>query len=388
LALILTDFRSLQPKHLTAQALTLEWLAAAHTRAELTLARAEGRDFAADRFAEQMVRRLARFGCGAESIASRGHQLDDCAHTRWSDMQIYRLAHSAQGEGALSRTRLFNELASDALEQLYAECKIPPDDLVHVTCTGYASPSAAQRLISSRGWGRQTRAVHAYHMGCYAAFPALRMAGSFVEARPLASSRRSEVVHTEICSLHFNPLSHTPEQLVVQSLFADGFIAYGVLDESTWDQRSPAFLLLAQDERIVPDSSNAMSWICSDWGMLMSLARDVPERIEQQLREFVSGLAEHAGLSDAERRGALYAIHPGGPRILERAQSVLELSDAQLTFSRGVLRERGNMSSATLPHIWQEILRSERVESGRAIFSLAFGPGLTLCGAVLRKRVA
>jgi predicted naringenin-chalcone synthase len=298
------------------------------------------------------------------------------------------LDERASGEGALARSNAFSQLAEDALRRIYTDCDAPPDDLVHVTCTGYASPSAAQRVVSDKGWGRHTRVFHAYHMGCYAAFPALRAAGAFAESTPLgtARARRSDVVHTEICSLHLNPLLHTPEQLVVQTLFSDGFIAYGVQGESNWQGRSPALALLTLDERIVPDSSDAMTWVCSDWGMKMTLARDVPERIEGVLRDFVAGLLKQAGLSDEERHAALYAIHPGGPRILDRAQTVLELAPRQLEFSRRVLRERGNMSSATLPHVWLEILRADQVEEGRAIVSLAFGPGLSICGAVLRKR--
>jgi predicted naringenin-chalcone synthase len=68
-----------------------------------------------------------------------------------------------------------------------------------------------------------------------------------------------------------SPLAHSAEQLVVQTLFADGFIAYGVGDEASWDRRSPALELLSQDEQLVPDSTDAMSWTCSDWGMQMGL---------------------------------------------------------------------------------------------------------------------
>jgi predicted naringenin-chalcone synthase len=389
LTLLLTDFRALAPRYLATQAETLAWLSAAHARAEFVRARQAGTPFDEAKFHEQMTRRIARFGCGPENIASRGHELHDCTHRHWSEMQVYRLDENATGEGALTRTQVYGELAKDALHRIYADSDAPPDDILHVTCTGYASPSAAQRVVSDKGWGNHTRVFHAYHMGCYAAFPALRAAGAFVEARAGKTTRspRSDVVHTEICSLHFNPLLHTPEQLVVQTLFSDGFIAYGVEDGAYWHGNSPALELLSLDERILPNSSDAMTWVCSDWGMKMTLARDVPEQIEGELRTFVGGLLDRAGLRDEQRHASLFAIHPGGPRILDRAQTVLELQPAQLQFSRKVLRDRGNMSSATLPHVWLEILRAGEVEDGRTIVSLAFGPGLTICGAVLRKRV-
>jgi len=335
-----------------------------------------------------MTHRLARFGCGQDKIAWRAYELADCTNTRWSEMQVYRLDEHPTGVGALARTRFFTKTVEGVFDRLYSECETPPTDLLHVTCTGYDSPSAAQRMVAGKGWGAHTRVFHVYHMGCYAAFPALRAAGALAAG----SGRHGpdlrppiDVAHTEICSLHLSPLAHTPEQLVVQTLFADGFIAYGVLDQASWDHRSPALELLAQDEQIVPDSADAMTWTCSDWGMEMGLSRDVPERIASVLITFVDRLAQRAGIGNQELSEAVYAVHPGGPKILDRAREVLHLDETQLACSRRVLLQRGNMSSATLPHVWMELVRDADIAAGRAIVSLAFGPGLTICGAIMRK---
>ena len=82
---------------------------------------------------------------------------------------------------------------------------------------------------------------------------------------------------------------------------------------------------------------------------------------------------------------AVFAVHPGGPRIVDAVQSALELSDAQVAASRDVLSRYGNMSSATLPHVWRDLLRSSAVEPGTVVASLAFGPGLTMAGALMVK---
>jgi predicted naringenin-chalcone synthase len=117
----------------------------------------------------------------------------------------------------------------------------------------------------------------------------------------------------------------------------------------------------------------------------MTLARDVPERLAAGVAGFVKRLWASAGLDEADRASALYAVHPGGPKILDRVRDVLALEERQIEASRRVLNEHGNMSSATVPHVWMEIARSPEVELGRPIVSLAFGPGLTLCGNVMRK---
>jgi predicted naringenin-chalcone synthase len=384
---MVTDFRSLRPAHVLPQAASLEWLSAAHEQAEATLARLDGRAFDAPRFREQIARLLSRFGCRDDKITTRGHELADCGHTRWSEMDVYRLDEKPGGEGALVRAQVFSRAAEGALHRLYAE-RPAPADLLHVTCTGYVSPSAAQRLVEKRGWGAETRVLHAYHMGCYAAFPALRIAAGLVATnrdRHSPAARRTDIAHTEICSLHVNPLQHSPEQLVVQTLFADGFIAYSTCDEADWDRRSAAFELLSIDEQLVTGSSELMTWTCSDLGMQMSLSREVPERLATVVAPFVERLFSRAGLEPDRARSALYAIHPGGPRILDGLQAVLGLEEQQLAFSRKVLRERGNMSSATLPHIWLELLESRAVAGDRPIVSLAFGPGLTICGSLMRK---
>lgn len=384
----LTDFRSLHPVCLSTQAETLAWLASAHARAEATQARKEGRIFEETRFREHMVTRLARFGCGQDKIASRAHELADCSNTRWSDMRIYRLDDQPAGVGALARTKYFTQTVEAVFNRLYSNRETPPSDLLHVTCTGYDSPSAAQRLVAAKGWGANTRVLHVYHMGCYAAFPALRVAGALAaDSRHHGSGpyRPIDVVHTEICSLHLNPLDHAPEQLVVQTLFADGFIAYGVVDQAAWSQRSPALELRAQAEQILPGTAEAMTWSCSEGGMEMALSREVPERIAGTLSAFVDGMAKRAGIGDEELSGAVYAVHPGGPKILDRAREVLHLDETQIACSRKVLLQRGNMSSATLPHIWMDLVRDPDIAPGRTIVSLAFGPGLTICGAVMRK---
>jgi predicted naringenin-chalcone synthase len=381
------NFRAIEPAHRLSQNASLAWLAEAHTRGAQTRADESHEPFDAHEFRLGVTRRLARFGCSDDQIGHRSLALNDCSHTDWARMQVYRLHERATGEGTLVRTRAFGQLAATAFDRLYETGDSPPADLLHVTCTGYESPSAGQRLVTARGWGKDTRVTHAYHMGCYATLPALRVASalSAVERSRGASRRFVDVVHTEVCSLHVNPVLHTPEQIVVQTLFADGFIAYSVTGDPRSLGDAPALALLALREEMLPDSVDAMAWICSDWGMHMTLARDVPERIRASLGDFVASLCDEAGLDEKQRQEALFAIHPGGPRILDQVRDELHLSEEHIAFSRRVLLARGNMSSATLPHIWLELAASRAVPDGRPIVSLAFGPGLTLCGAVLRK---
>jgi predicted naringenin-chalcone synthase len=211
-------------------------------------------------------------------------------------------------------------------------------------------------------------------MGCYASIPALRVAAGALAT----GSQRVDIVHTELCSLHMDASDHSPEQLVVQSLFADGLIRYSLAADG------PGLELLATHERVLPDSASAMSWRVGDHGMAMTLARDVPGRIAAVLRSFVTELFDRAGLSLGDLKRCTWAVHPGGPKILDGVRDALELAEAQIATSRSVLREHGNMSSATLPYVWMRLARD--LPAGSLVPSLAFGPGLTICGALFEKR--
>jgi predicted naringenin-chalcone synthase len=368
---VIADFRIIRPRHEISQSDSFQWLAEAHSIADPQVKPA------------LMLRALQRFGCSPEIISRRGHELSDFTHRAWGEMEIFRVQGGVLGLSA--RTRFFKEAVDSVFERFYAEDTEAPGNILHVTCSGYVSPSGAQRLVARKNWHGATRVTHAYHMGCYAAFPALRIAHGFLSAGD--SGHRVDVVHTELCSLHLNPLLHSPEQLVVQTLFADGFVRYSVLDlPEGMPTRKQGLEIIALREEIIPESEDLMTWVTSDWGMQMTLSREVPVKIAACLEGFVQRLLAQGGLEfkEALDRG-IFAIHPGGPRILELVQKQLGLTDRSLAFSRAILRECGNMSSATLPHIWNLINQSPEVPSGAPIISLAFGPGLTVCGGLLKK---
>jgi predicted naringenin-chalcone synthase len=218
-------------------------------------------------------------------------------------------------------------------------------------------------------------------MGCYASLPAIRIADGF----RAAGLTRTDIVHTELCTLHLDLSNHSPEQMVVQSLFADGYIRYSVVNSE--NAGSTGLELLTIHEEILPNTQDLMTWQTSEWGMRMSLSKDVPKLISTSICKFIERMLipvqyeVRPFLSDA-----IFAIHPGGPRIIDQLQAELNLREDQVSHSKNILFDYGNMSSATLPHIWNSIIEDSNVPSGRWILSLAFGPGLTAFGSLMRKR--
>jgi predicted naringenin-chalcone synthase len=384
------SFRIVRPRYEAHQEEILAWLADVHTRAASAMA-PEPSAFDEGAFHDRMKRLVRHVCCGADKIAKRGYSASapSVRSTLPEDEALlYDVRRSPSGAGTAARTDYFAREVEEVFERLYVDESEPPDDLVHVTCTGYVSPSGAQRLVSSKQWGDRTRVTHAYHMGCYAAVPALRIAlglGAAAAAEGRSGRpHRVDLVHTELCTLHFDPSVHTPEQLVAQSLFADGNIRYTVSSDGDGD--GPGFRVLALREVLAGGSADAMQWRLGDHGMRMTLSREIPDHIARTIRPFVGSLFERAALDFAnERRRSIFAVHPGGPKIIDAVRDALELEEPQVAPARQVLSRFGNMSSATVPHIWQALLEDSAYPPGTLVASFAFGPGLTVCGALLRK---
>ncbi len=384
-SVILKGFSAVLPPYHRPQEEGFDWLVEAHARAA---ASSEGREDSLEKWRGRISRMVRRYHCAAEHIGRRRSNLEDFMHTDWQRMEIFNLLESPQGKGLAARSSFYAKTANRVVEELFAGDIEPPSDLLHVSCTGYVSPSPVQRLIGLKRWHDRTLATQVYHMGCYAAVPAIRIAAGLLQCGSSKVERRAEIVHTELCSIHFNPLDHSPEQLIVQSLFADGHIRYAAVpgDAPGEDHGTGALELLAVREEMVPDSLEDMTWVLSDWGFRMTLSRDVPGRVAAALPGFLANLFAAAEQDYHEKASeTVFAVHPGGPRIIDEVAGLLGLREDQLALSRAVLFERGNMSSATLPHIWMAAAADPNVKAGTLVASLAFGPGLTIAGALFRK---
>ncbi|WP_373998769.1 3-oxoacyl-[acyl-carrier-protein] synthase III C-terminal domain-containing protein [Bdellovibrio bacteriovorus] len=366
----LQNFHSIQPPYPKNQGDGLKWLAAIYKAAQKDQAYTE----------EEYSKLLSRVACSETQIATRRFFLPDSQHTEWDKNQIYPVTQSPRGVSMHHRHEFYHKTVVDLFNKLY-DARGFPDDIIHVSCTGYVSPSAAQ-MVAVRA-PKPVTVTHSYHMGCYGAFPALRMASGFLANQEVLGKKKAvDLVHTELCSLHLNPQDPTLEQMVIQSLFADGVIAYSM----TPDKPSKGFKVHSLYEELVPETSGAMEWMVSDWGMKMTLSKDVPSMVGQKICDFTHRWLNARGLDPAEiSKKALFAVHPGGPKIIDQVVKQMDLKDQQVQASRALLKERGNMSSATLPHLWEKILNDDSIPSGTPIISYAFGPGLTICAGLMEK---
>jgi predicted naringenin-chalcone synthase len=239
--------------------------------------------------------------------------------------------------------------------------------LVVASCTGFIAPGLDQLIVKAAGLNPGVERTSVGFMGCYAAVNSLRLAHHFVRSDPAA---RVLVVNLELCTLHFQPNTSLQEVLSML-LFGDGAAATLVTADET------GLALLDFRAANIEGTGEAITWRIGDNGFDMHLSGEVPARIARALaletdRNDDGGLLRGTRPADYD----LWAVHAGGRTILDAVETGFDLAPKMMQWSRGVLRDFGNMSSATLMFVLERILNRPRDDAPGAGFAVAFGPGL------------
>jgi alpha-pyrone synthase len=249
--------------------------------------------------------------------------------------------------------------------------------VITVSCTGLYAPGPDIEIVEALGLPGTTQRLAINFMGCYGAFNGLKAADSIVRAQPGAVVL---VVCVELCTLHFQKKTDL-DNLLSNALFADGAAAVLVEGQTTnVPVRSMRLRSFYCD--LLPAGKADMAWHVTDFGFEMTLTSEVPSVIQQGIGAMLSRLLETSGLSIGDI--GTYAMHPGGRRILEVIEGQLGLDSQDNRYAYEVLRQYGNMSSATVLFVLKAIWRDLHTFSEPVnILSCAFGPGLTLESMIL-----
>jgi prepilin-type processing-associated H-X9-DG protein len=256
------------------------------------------------------------------------------------------------------------EAASEALER----AEVLPREITHlvtVSCTGFAAPGVDIGLINRLGLPNGTQRVNVGFMGCHGALNGLRVARGLTSAEP---NSRVLVCAVELCSLHFH-YGWDPKKVVANALFADGSAA--LVGAPADEVPEVSWRMAASGSCLIPDSEYAMSWNIGDHGFDMALSTRVPTLIADNLRPFMDRWLAKEGLTVEDIKS--WAIHPGGPRILNCVEKPLGLQEGVTNVSREILSEHGNMSSPTILFILD---RLRQRNAPLPCVALGFGPGL------------
>jgi predicted naringenin-chalcone synthase len=240
--------------------------------------------------------------------------------------------------------------------------------LITVSCTGMSAPGLDLEVAEALDLSPNVFRTSVNFMGCYAAIHALKLAKMICDSTAAANV---VIVCTELCTIHFQP-EYTLDNAASSLLFGDGSAAVLVSNNIS---SAKHLKLKSFYSEVAYRGKTDMSWQLSNDGFLMTLSAYIPHLIKEDIERFVQKALDAADIKQDDITH--WCIHPGGRKILEVIQTKLGLNDQELSYSRAVLSEFGNMSSPTILFILKQM--QQQLNGAPAnVFGVAFGPGLTM----------
>ncbi|XP_078448330.1 chalcone and stilbene synthase family protein [Wolffia australiana] len=282
------------------------------------------------------------------------------------------------------------QMATEAARACLAQWARPASEITHLV---YVSSSEARFpggdvfLAQALDLSPATRRLALFFSGCSGGVLGLRAAKDLAENNP---GSRILLATAETTLLGFKPPSQPRAyDLVGAALFGDGAAAVLLGAAPFSPPESPLLELHLTAQILLPNTHHIIDGRLSEHGVGFKLDRALPLFIEAEVEGFCKGLLSRGGLSGLELNGLFWAVHPGGPAILNRVESRLGLLPDRLAASRRALRDFGNASSNTIVYVLEYILEERRkaLQGPGWGLVLAFGPGITFEGILARSLV-
>jgi predicted naringenin-chalcone synthase len=261
------------------------------------------------------------------------------------------------------------------------------DHLFVATCTGFSAPGLDVHIVRALGLRPDVGRTMIGFQGCQAGLTSLRLAENLCRSR---SDATALVVCVELCTLHFQT-EPTEENLLANALFADGAAAVLVMGADAHRRQTVAghgaslpgaeIRLLGASTYLHAAGADEMVWSIGDAGFLLHLAPTIPDVLARAMPDLLPVMTRAQEGNPAD--WPIWAVHPGGAAILDRLESAFHLAGDRLAASREVLRQYGNMSSATIHFVLRRVLEDTSL-AGRGV-AMAFGPGISVEVVALEK---
>lgn len=281
------------------------------------------------------------------------------------------------------------EMAKEACLSCIKEWGRPVQDITHliyVSSSELRLPGGDLHLAASLGLRSDVGRVMLYFLGCYGGVTGLRVAKDIAENNP---GSRVLLTTSETTILGFRPPNKArPYDLVGAALFGDGAAAVIIGSDPVPVKECPFMELNHAVQQFLPQTHDVIDGCISEEGIYFKLGRDLPQKIEENIEAFCKKLKEKANMKvgHGEFNDLFWAVHPGGPAILNKLETKLGLNPEKLVCSRNALMDYGNVSSNTIFYVIEnmreELKREGSEEWGLA---LAFGPGITFEGILMRS---
>jgi len=249
--------------------------------------------------------------------------------------------------------------------------------LFFVSVTGIASPSIDARLINCMKLPTNIRRTPIFGLGCVAGAAGVARAADYVRAYP---DQVAVLLSVELCSLTLQREDLSLANLVSSGLFGDGAAAVVVAGADVPVNKGPE--IIATGSVFYPDTEEVMGWDISEKGFRIVLSREVPDVVREHLGPDVDALLAEHGFKRADVGS--WVMHTGGPKVLEAAEESLGMKKGEIQASWDCLRRVGNLSSASVLCVLEDVMLNRRPEPGTLGVMAALGPGF--CSEVVLLR--
>ena len=276
--------------------------------------------------------------------------------------------------------RWSKELTGTAVAEILEKNNITSADverLITISCTGFFAPGLDYYLIDRFKFPASVKRTNIGFMGCAAS-----LIGFNTVLESMSQIRNAHgktlLVSVELCSLHLQT-EPTRDNILANMIFADGCAA-ALFDHSK--NTTPGLDILSTSSHLFSNSAEYMGWKIGNSGFEMMLSSELPKIILSEAAPVLKKiLAEQNISSDSITH---WALHPGGRAILDALQNGMGISDEKMIPSRTVLKNYGNLSSASILFVLKELMKNTVLNNGEMVCAVAFGPGLTMETAILK----
>lgn len=275
--------------------------------------------------------------------------------------------------------KVAQELGERALCLALHNAGMKPADvgaLLFTTVTGVASPSIDALLINRMGLPANIRRTPIFGLGCVAGAAGIARASDYVRAYP---KQAAALVSVELCSLTLQREDLSVANLISSGLFADGAAAV-IVTGAEFEAKLPEIpepisgpRILATRSVFYPRTEEMMGWNISEKGFRILLSTEVPNLIRENLGRDVDAFLADQGHKRSDLKS--FVLHTGGPKVLQASATALGLHNGELDASWDCLRKVGNLSSASVLVVLEDVMKNRRPEPGTLGLLAAMGPG-------------
>jgi alkylresorcinol/alkylpyrone synthase len=284
----------------------------------------------------------------------------------------YGIDSFAQGNDAW--LRVAPELAEAASRKALERAGLAAGDIDHlffVTVTGIATPTIDVALSNRLGMRRDLKRTPIFGLGCGAGAAGLARTADYVRGFPRETAM---LVSVELCSLTLQKDDLSAANIIASGLFGDGAAAVVVSGADRSDVVTPR--VIATRSILFPDTQRIIGWDVVDGGFKIVLSPHLTELVRSNIRREVDDFLAASNL----RRDniAHWIAHTGGPKVLRVLEEELQLCEGALARSWRSLKSTGNLSSASVLFMLEDIIKSGDARTGEYGVMIAMGPGFSV----------